>query len=105
MRLKKSYLLIKVSHTLIRNVFNLKAMAALEPLPRLESIDTEVPNTPLILEALEYTRKHTTPTTVNHCLRAAYVSGPPKVADMAQPFGKQATTISTRSNGNSSAHS
>jgi hypothetical protein len=31
-----------------------------------------VPDTPLIAAALEYSRAHTTPMTVNHCLRAAY---------------------------------
>ncbi|KAJ9614069.1 hypothetical protein H2200_002205 [Cladophialophora chaetospira] len=46
-------------------------MSTSSSLPKLPS-GLAVPNTPLIAAALKYSRKHTTATTVNHCLRAAY---------------------------------
>lgn len=44
---------------------------AQSPFPPMPISGITIPSTALILAALEYTKSHTSPTTVNHCLRSA----------------------------------
>ncbi|ORY18376.1 hypothetical protein BCR34DRAFT_554114 [Clohesyomyces aquaticus] len=47
-------------------------MSSDSPLPLLPESGIQLPDTPLIRGALDYARKYTSLTTVNHCIRSAY---------------------------------